>query len=386
MAIDAPDTPPPARVHSAWTKGVGELPPQAKLAIVLTVCFLVLWMVLQLTPTPPPQAVASTATDSKPITTDDRQSREAALQMQKDLQAAAAQADRAVKSAAEAQAQRERDGITADQPDGSARSTPGRGAATSSTATAEEPRTVTPGRINHRAPAATPGNLAAANWLQNALGATPVRAITPTPVAAVAPGPGASTAPVTTLTATTVEEGRIIETVLENRLNGTAAGPVRVRVRVPVYGYDGSTLLVPQGATILGTASPVASVYDSRMTVAFHSLQMPPPNGRVYSLNQFKGLSQIGDIGLRDQVNNHYWSIFGASAAVGLVTGVAQWATAGRGGNNNVILGGFGQEGQQTANIVLQRFVNRPPDLVERPGDRVSVHVTNNLELPPWGR
>jgi type IV secretory pathway VirB10-like protein len=345
-------------------------------------------MVRQLTP--PPQAVTSTATDAKPITTDDRQTREAALQMQKDLQAAAAQADRAVKSAAEAQAQRERDGITTDQPDGSARTTPGRGAATSSTATAEEPRTVTPGRINHRAPAATPGNLAAVNWLQNTLGATPVSAsrgsVAPTPVAAVAPSPAASTVPMSTLTTTTIPEGRIIETVLENRLNGTAAGPVRVRVRVPVYGYDGSVLLVPQGATILGTTSPVSSVYDSRTTVAFHSLQMPPPNGRVYNLNQFKGLSQIGDVGLRDQVNNHYLSIFGASAAVGLVTGVAPWATAGRGGNNNVILGGFGQEGQQTANIVLQRFINRPPDLAERPGDRVSVYVTNNLELPSWGR
>lgn len=370
--------PPPARVHSAWSKGVGDLPPQAKVAIVLTVCFLVLWMVLQMTPAAAPQPVAHT--DARPITTDDRQTREAALQLQKDLQAASAQADRASRGVPETQTQRERDGIDMARPDASIhRSLSG----TSAAAASAEPRTVTPGRINHRAPEATPGNLAAASWLQNTLGAAH-GAIDAAKGATSPPAP--VTALVTTLTPTTVPEGRILETVLENRLNGTAAGPVRVRVRVPVYGYDGSVLLIPQGATILGTASAVSSIYDSRMTVAFHSLQMPPPSGRVYSLNQFKGLSQIGDVGLRDQINNHYLSIFGASAAVGLVTGISQWATTGRGGNNNVVLGGFGQEGQQTANIVLQRFINRPPDLVERPGDRVSVYVTNNLELPPWGR
>ena len=47
-------------------------------------------------------------------------------------------------------------------------------------------------------------------------------------------------------------------------------------------------------------------------------------------LDQFLGLNQIGDAGLRDQVNHHYWSTFGAAAAVGLISGLAQWlGTAG---------------------------------------------------------
>ena len=32
------------------------------------------------------------------------------------------------------------------------------------------------------------------------------------------------------------------------------------------------------------------------------------PDGRTYRLDQFMGLNQIGDAGLRDHVNQHYLS------------------------------------------------------------------------------
>ena len=40
------------------------------------------------------------------------------------------------------------------------------------------------------------------------------------------------------------------------------------------------------------------------------------PDGRTYRLDSFMGLNEIGDAGLRDQVDQHYRSTFGASAAV----------------------------------------------------------------------
>ena len=49
------------------------------------------------------------------------------------------------------------------------------------------------------------------------------------------------------------------------------------------------------------------------------------PDGRTYRLDQFLGLNQIGDAGLRDRVNQHYLSTFGAAAAVGLISGLAQY-------------------------------------------------------------
>ena len=58
------------------------------------------------------------------------------------------------------------------------------------------------------------------------------------------------------------------------------------------------------------------------------------PDGYSVNLDQFKGMNQIGDTGLRDQVNNHYLRIFGASLAVGAIGGIAE---AGTGGCSNSI-------------------------------------------------
>ena len=117
-------------------------------------------------------------------------------------------------------------------------------------------------------------------------------------------------------------EGTILETVLTNRLDGTFAGPVNVMVTTNVYSHDHQQLLIPQGTRLLGEVEKVAGVGQQRLAVFFHRLIMP--DGFVHSLDKYKGLSQVGETGLRDQVNHHYIQIFGASLAIGAIAGVAQ--------------------------------------------------------------
>jgi type IV secretion system protein VirB10 len=120
-------------------------------------------------------------------------------------------------------------------------------------------------------------------------------------------GPIRSTDPLQRLT-----EGTVIETVLINRLNGSFAGPVECLVTTPVYSHDRQRVVIPAGARALGAAAPVQSWGDSRLAVSFHRLLMP--DGRGYSLDKFKGLDQIGETGLKDEVNRHYLQVFGASS------------------------------------------------------------------------
>ena len=113
------------------------------------------------------------------------------------------------------------------------------------------------------------------------------------------------------------------------------------------------------------------------------------PDGRAYSLDQFLGANQIGDAGLRDQVNQHYWSTFGAAAAVGLISGLAQFVgTAGLGvGNGNrpvIIAGGAADATSQASGQTMSRFLNRLPTITIREGHRVKVYLTNDLELPAY--
>ena len=122
-------------------------------------------------------------------------------------------------------------------------------------------------------------------------------------------------------------EGTVIDTVLTNRLDGSGPAPVNCLVTNPVYSHSGQHVLIPAGARVLGETRPVQALGETRLAVAFHRLLMP--DGSTLRLDQFLGLNQIGDAGLRDKVNHHYWSTFGAAAAVGLISGLAQWIGTG---------------------------------------------------------
>ena len=175
--------------------------------------------------------------------------------------------------------------------------------------------------------------------------------------------------------------------MLTNRLDGSVAAPVNCLVTNPVYSHDGRLVLIPAGARILGETRPVQTFGETRLAVAFNRLVMP--DGRTYRLDQFMGLNDIGDAGLRDQVNHHYKSTFGASAAVGLISGFAQYlGTAGfnRGSRDGavIITGGVGDAAAQSTAQVMNRYLNRTPNITIREGHRVKVYVTGDFELPPY--
>ena len=138
---------------------------------------------------------------------------------------------------------------------------------------------------------------------------------------------------------------------------------------------------------MLGETRPVQTYGETRLAVAFHRLLMP--DGSTVPLDQFRGLNQIGDSGLRDRVNHHYWSTFGAAGAVGLVSGLAQLlGSAGFGlgdGDRTVIIAGSAADATAQASAqVMNRFLNRLPTITIREGHRVKVYITSDLDLPEW--
>jgi type IV secretion system protein VirB10 len=110
-----------------------------------------------------------------------------------------------------------------------------------------------------------------------------------------------------------------------NRLDGDATGPVKVLVSNPVYSHDRQHVLIPDGTIVLGEAKKIGSAgfgQQRRMAAVFHRLIMP--DGYSADLDQFHGLDQIGEEGLKDKVNNHYLQIFGTSIALGVIAGAGE--------------------------------------------------------------
>jgi type IV secretion system protein VirB10 len=179
----------------------------------------------------------------------------------------------------------------------------------------------------------------------------------------------------------------VLDTVLTNRLDGSVAAPVNCLVTNAIYSHDGQYVLIPAGSRVLGQTEPIQSYGETRLAVAFDRLVLP--DGRTYRLDQFMGLNEIGDAGLRDQLNQHYKSTFGASAAVGLISGLAQLLGSGglsRGSADRtvIIAGGVSDATAQATTQTMSRFLNKLPNVTIREGHRVKVYLTNDLDLPAY--
>jgi len=179
-------------------------------------------------------------------------------------------------------------------------------------------------------------------------------------------------------------EGTILETVLINRLDGSFTGPVECLLSTDVYSNDRQHLLIPAGSKLLGETRKVDTFGQTRLAVVFHRVLMP--DGYSVSLNQFKGLNQIGDTGLRDQVNNHYLRIFGVSLAIGALGAVAEGGAAGslNASSSDLMRQGFAQSTAQSSAQILDKFLNVMPTVTIREGHRVKVYISGDLALPDY--
>jgi type IV secretion system protein VirB10 len=185
-----------------------------------------------------------------------------------------------------------------------------------------------------------------------------------------------------------IYEGTALDTILMNRLDGDAAGPVKVLVSNPVYSHDRQHVLIPEGTIVLGEARKIGSAgfgQQRRMAVVFHRLIMP--DGYSVDLDQFHGLAQIGEEGLKDKVDNHYLQIFGSSIALGIIAGAGE--IEGGGGTittsgSQAFTNGVASSVSQSATTVLDRFMQIPPTITIREGLRVKVYFTQDMLLPAY--
>jgi type IV secretory pathway VirB10-like protein len=229
----------------------------------------------------------------------------------------------------------------------------------------------------------------------------------PPPTPSVSTNPGAVNVPATTLPAAQGQEaetkrapevnvnaahgqpyvlfeGITIDTALVNRLDGEFAGPVKVMVTNPVYSRDRQHVLIPEGTFILGDAQKVSGFGQKRLAVVFHRMIMP--DGYSVDLDQFHGLDQAGETGLKDKVNNHYLQIFGASIALGVIAGAAE-ATTDSGYEENgssMYRQGMAESLAASGANVLDKFINIPPTITIREGHRIKIYLTQDMLLPAY--
>ena len=178
--------------------------------------------------------------------------------------------------------------------------------------------------------------------------------------------------------------GSVIPASLITGLNSDLPGVVTAQVTENVRdSATGRTIVIPQGARLIGRYDSVVAFGQSRALLVWQRLVFP--DGASIQLDNLPATDAGGYAGVADQVDYHTWRLL---RGIGLSTllGVGTQLTLGN--NEGDLVRALRESAQSNGDRAGQRLVERnldiQPTIRVRPGFRLRVLVHKDLVLRPW--
>ena len=185
-----------------------------------------------------------------------------------------------------------------------------------------------------------------------------------------------------------VKAGSIIPAALITALNSDLPGEIVAQVTQNVFDHaTGRTILIPQGARLVGRYDSQVAYGQSRALIVWTRVIMP--DGRSLNLEAMTGADLAGASGLSDRVDPHIGPLTRAialSTAITVGGAVAENARARSSGN--LVLsdatGGVSAQASQVGQRYVDKELNRQPTIKVRPGWPLVVLVSRDLVLAAY--
>ncbi|WP_264784342.1 TrbI/VirB10 family protein [Gluconacetobacter azotocaptans] len=183
--------------------------------------------------------------------------------------------------------------------------------------------------------------------------------------------------------------GSVIAAAMVTGLDSDLPGQVIAQVTEDVRdSVTGNTLLIPQGARLLGKYDSAVVYGQQRILLVWTRLIMP--DGSSIVLDNQPAADPQGYAGLKDGVDFHTWRLLRGVALATLLNASGSMGTAGAvSGSGNVVVA-MRQSGdnaaEQAGSQIVSRDLSVQPTLTVRPGFPVRVIVTRDLILKPYRR
>ncbi|WP_321788136.1 MULTISPECIES: TrbI/VirB10 family protein [Paraburkholderia] len=169
--------------------------------------------------------------------------------------------------------------------------------------------------------------------------------------------------------------------------NSDRPGTAALMVEQDVYdSVTGTCLMVPKGTMI--TAPYQSDIKVGQESILVAATEMRLPNGKQVPLYGAQGADQNGYAGFSGDVNNHFWTIYGASFLTAILLNHFDGSdtsstTSGPYGVTQVG-NTAGQVAAQTSQSILSRYQNIPPTITIKPGQRFMIKVNRDIHLEPY--
>lgn len=181
-----------------------------------------------------------------------------------------------------------------------------------------------------------------------------------------------------------VSAGSTIAASLITGLNSDLPGIVIAQVTEPVFdSATGATVLIPQGARLLGRYASKIAFGQRRAMLEWERLLMP--DGSSIMLDNAPATDAAGFAGLSDRTDLHSWQLL---KGVGLSTLLGVGTELNFGDGEADLMRALRESAQSNGDRAGQKIVERnldvAPTIIIRPGFQVRVLVHKDLVLPPW--
>lgn len=177
----------------------------------------------------------------------------------------------------------------------------------------------------------------------------------------------------------TILQGTILNATIENAIDSSLPGQLIAVVNYPVYSFDQSRVLIPQGARLFGSYSSDVSLGQRRILVGW--TRLVTPDGQSVELAAF-GADDQGRSGLTGDVNNRFGLRFGSAALLSIIGAAPAIAAASADSEiSEEAAERIGENFANTTNTVIGQYASLPPIISVQPGAAITVIVDRDLEF-----
>ncbi|MEZ5986593.1 MAG: TrbI/VirB10 family protein [Hyphomonas sp.] len=177
--------------------------------------------------------------------------------------------------------------------------------------------------------------------------------------------------------------GTIIPATLLTGVNSDLPGQVIAQVTSPVYDtVTGETVLVPQGARLIGRYDSVIAFGQSRALLVWSRIVMP--DGSSIRIDNLAGVDARGYAGLEDKVDYHSWKLLQGVALSTLLGVGAELGTDDEGDIARALRRSAQTGANEAGQEIVRRNLDVQPSITIRPGWRLGVLVGKDIVLKPY--
>ena len=177
--------------------------------------------------------------------------------------------------------------------------------------------------------------------------------------------------------------GFVIPAMMISGINSDLPGQIIAQVSHNIYDTPtGKHLLVPLGTRLVGAYASDIAYGQERVMIAWQRLIFP--DGKAMDIGSMPGADGAGYAGFEDQVNHHFWRMFGSAMLMSFITaGVELSQSDGDDGNrqraSDALSESLGQQLGSTISQMITKNLNVAPTIEIRPGYRFNVMVNKDL-------